>query len=73
MGAMRFTDVERNIMFASTDMQGLTKDRLNHGDINTREIRKKHYSNSGKGFWLWGTNGVYENNLVSKRKVVITK
>jgi hypothetical protein len=67
---MRFTDVERNILFASTDMPGVNKDRLKRGTI-TQKMRSKHYSNSGKGFWLWGTNGVYKNDLVSKKTIFI--
>ncbi len=72
MSAMRFTDVERNILFASTDMLGLNKSRL-EPKKNKGKMRLKHYSDSGKGFWLWGTNGVYKNELVSERKISIKK
>lgn len=67
---MRFTDVERNIIVASTDMPGLTKDRLERKNSEVVET-KPHYSASGKGFWLWGSKGVYKDKLISKRTIQI--
>jgi len=66
---MRFTDIERNIIFASTDMRGVNKDRL---DRNSAKKKRSHYRETGKGFGLWGSDGVYKNYLVSKRKIECT-
>lgn len=68
---MRFTDVERNILFASTDMQGLTKQSLEPGRIKDKE-NQEHYSKT-YSHWLWGTKGVYKNNLVSKMNIVLNE
>ena len=68
MGFMRFTDVERNIMFASTDLPGLNKDSLlSTTGARPSQVRSNpHYSKTGKGFWLWGTQNVYTDSFVSK-------
>jgi hypothetical protein len=71
MGAMRFTDVERGLVLASTDMEGLSKDRLRSPSDHSYLKIKPHYSSSGKGFSLWGTKGVYRDNMVSTRKITI--
>jgi hypothetical protein len=74
MGAMRFTDVERNILVASTDMPGLSKKPLSpKGYFRTPET-KAHYSKAvkgWKGFHIWGTNDVYIDSLVSNELVKI--
>uniref|UniRef100_A0A7S3Q711 Uncharacterized protein n=1 Tax=Chaetoceros debilis TaxID=122233 RepID=A0A7S3Q711_9STRA len=90
LGALRFTDVERNVIFASTDMPGLSKDRLDnlnptnniqrigqrHAGTNQEEElrqtgkkKEPHYKMSGRGSWLWGTRGVYKDDLVSEKMV----
>eukprot|EP00557_Chaetoceros_sp_GSL56_P006199 CAMPEP_0176495442 /NCGR_PEP_ID=MMETSP0200_2-20121128/10653_1 /TAXON_ID=947934 /ORGANISM="Chaetoceros sp., Strain GSL56" /LENGTH=797 /DNA_ID=CAMNT_0017893309 /DNA_START=72 /DNA_END=2465 /DNA_ORIENTATION=- len=71
MGAMRFTDIERGIIFASTDMDGLSKQRIRSPSDHTYVKSKPHYSSSGKGFWLWGSRDVYRDNMVSTKKVKI--
>jgi hypothetical protein len=71
MGAMRFTDIERGIIFASTDMEGLSKDRVRLPSDHSHLKSKPHYSSSGKGFWLWGTKGVYRDKMISTRNVII--
>jgi len=71
MGSMRFTDVERSIMFASTDMPGLSKDKLLPTGAKSSQVlrTKPHYSTYGKGFWLWGTQSIYTNNFVSRTSI----
>lgn len=64
LGAMRFTDAERNIMVASTDMNGLSKKPLRNHKSDHKSNGMKHYSlNSGS--WLWGTRGIYNDTKVS--------
>ena len=78
LGSFRFSDPERNIVFASTDMPGLSKAPLvyeNRG--GTRNIKKKekkllpHYSVTNQGDALWGTHDVYADNLASAERVRI--
>ncbi|KAL7500322.1 hypothetical protein ACHAWT_010488 [Skeletonema menzelii] len=78
LGSFRFSDPERNILFASTDMPGLSKTPLvyeNQG--GTRNIKKKkkkllpHYSVTNDGDALWGTHDVYADNLASSERVRI--
>ena len=73
MGFMRFTDVERNIMFASTDLPGLNKDSLlpTTGARPSQIRSNPHYSKTGKGFWLWGTQNVYTDSFVSKASISV--
>lgn len=69
MGAMRFTDVERSIILASTDMESMSKDRIVSSATDQHQPLKQHYSSSGKGFGLWGTRGVYRDGIISKKKI----
>jgi len=72
LGSMRFTDVERNIMFASTDLPGLNKDRLHPTGARPSQVRTiPHYSKTGKGFWLWGTRNVYTDSFVSTASISV--
>ncbi|KAL7449973.1 hypothetical protein ACHAWC_004278 [Mediolabrus comicus] len=79
LGSFRFSDPERNIFFASTDMPGLGKAPLVYkegGGGNIRSIKKKkkvrpHYSTCSHGDALWGTHDVYADNLVSPDRVKI--
>ena len=66
---MRFTDIERNIVFGSTEIEGLSKDRIKAPSNKSNLTMKPHYSSSGKGFWLWGTKDVYRDNMVSTLKL----
>ena len=75
LGALRMTDVDRNVIVATTDMQGLSKDpiktspsnRLGGVTKNNRAPgeRPPHYSLAGKGDWLWGTRYVYSDDLTA--------
>ena len=79
LGSFRFSDPERNIFFASTDMPGLGKAPLVYkegGGGSIRSIKKKkkvrpHYSTCSHGDALWGTHDVYADNLVSPERVKI--
>ena len=69
LGAMRFTDVERNILVASTDMPGLSKLPLSTSGSIRKSQGRKHYSLAGKGSWLWGTRDIYNNMNVSNEYI----
>ncbi len=78
LGSFRFSDPERNIFFASTDMPGLGKAPLVYkegGGGSIRSTKKKkvrpHYSTCSHGDALWGTHDVYADNLVSPDRVKI--
>jgi hypothetical protein len=78
LGALRMSDVDRNIIVATTDMPGLNKDPIK--PVSTRlgymgresklpEERSPHYSLAGKGDWLWGTKYVYSDDLMANELV----
>lgn len=69
LGAMRFTDVERNILVASTDMPGLSKLPLSTSGSIRKSQGRKHYSLAAMGSWLWGTRDIYNNMNVSNEYV----
>jgi hypothetical protein len=69
MGELRFTDVDRNILVASTDQTLLTKspfetfasnlDHLNH------QHAKSHYSTMEHSSDIFGTTDIYIDSLVT--------
>ena len=71
LGAFRFNDPERNVMIASTDLQGLSKSPLVYqsggstlrGRGNLKQ-KRPHYSISTEGQKLWGTHDVYADDVV---------
>lgn len=75
LGALRMSDVDRNVIVATTDMQGLSKDPMSTSPSNRLgSVAKKnrapgerppHYSLAGKGDWLWGTRYVYSDDLTA--------
>jgi len=78
LGSFRFSDPERNIIFASTDMPGLSKAPLVYdkqgGTRNSKKKKKKllpHYSVTNHGDALWGTHDAYADNLASLERVQI--
>ena len=69
LGAFRFNDPERNVMIASTDLEGLSKAPMVYENENSHNLRikvkqKPHYSISTAGERLWGTHDVYADDLV---------
>ena len=72
MGAMRFTDVERNVLVASTDMPGLSKKPLSPKGFFRKSETTPHYSKAAsgwKGFHIWGRNDIYIDSLMSNELV----
>ena len=79
LGALRMSDVDRNVIVATTDMQGLSKDPMKTSPSNRLgSVAKKnkapgerppHYSLAGKGDWLWGTRYVYSDDLTANEIV----
>jgi hypothetical protein len=72
-GAFRFTDIDRNLLVASTDLPGISKTPLQtiESTMNRRlrpatehETEKAHYSGTGQS-QVWGTDGVYKDNMVN--------
>jgi len=67
LGAFRFSDPERNIIIASTELTGLSKSPMlyetqnNNGKKGLRQ--KAHYSVSTRGQQLWGTHDVYADDF----------
>jgi hypothetical protein len=69
MGELRFTDVDRNILVASTEQTLLTKspfetfvsnlDHLNH------QLPKSHYSTMEHSSDIFGTTDIYIDSLVT--------
>jgi len=60
LGAFRFSDPERNILVASTELAGLSKSRMMYeGDRQKGSDKRPHYSISVRGQQLWGTHDVY--------------
>ena len=66
LGAFRFSDPERNIVFATTDMSSLSKSPMVYETkqmgIRSSKQLKPHYSISTRGQQLWGTHDVYSDD-----------
>jgi len=72
LGAFRFSDSERNILLASTDLQGLTKTPLRYeGEKPSHEKPKPHYSKSTQGHQIWGAQGVYSDDMATNEEIVL--
>ncbi|KAL7515526.1 hypothetical protein ACHAXN_013469 [Cyclotella atomus] len=77
LGAFRFSDPERNIVVATTDMNSLSKSPMVYevktfdgkGMLRTGETVKPHYSISTRGQELWGTHDVYSDNMAISEHV----
>jgi len=77
LGALRMSDIDRNIIVASTDLPGLSKDPIESPALGKRKAiigakgvgtsakRPPHYSLAGKGDWVWGTQYVYTDALTA--------
>jgi len=76
LGAFRFNDPERNVMIASTDLQGLSKTPMVYeksenlrGKDAALVKQKPHYSISTAGDKLWGTHDVYTDDLITEEVI----
>jgi mannosyltransferase OCH1-like enzyme len=80
-GAFRFSDSERNIIVASTQLEGLEKKPrvVRHASRGVIQRQQEalatfkpitHYSETQKGVTVWGNKGVYRDNLVSPERLV---
>lgn len=72
LGAFRFSDAERNVIIATTDLPGLSKaPMLYETSQNLRNKHTVHYSISTRGQQLWGTHDVYTDDLVEEEVVAL--
>ena len=77
LGAFRFSDAERDVIIASTDLPGLSKAPILYETTqilrtsNTVQFPKPHYSISTRGQQLWGTHDVYTDDLVQDEAVTL--
>jgi len=74
LGAFRFSDPERNMIVASTDLSGLSKaPMIYESSLNLRSRstikQRPHYSISTHGEQLWGTHDVYADDFVEEEVV----
>ena len=78
LGEMRFSDPERNVIVASTNLEGLEKSARNIANPTKAEKRRQqerkteaheHYSKATKGTFVWGSEGIYKDKLVSKFRI----
>jgi len=67
MGAFRFSDVERNIIVASTNLEPMSKSPLTFEAEKTKQ--RKHYSQSEHGVDVYGSANVYVDNMVTNENV----
>ena len=65
MGSFRFSDVERNLIVASTDMIGLSKKSVCDVPLENK-IRSRHYSETEFLSDVYGSQGVYSDNHVTE-------
>ena len=63
MGSFRFSDVDRNLIVASTDMIGLSKKPVFDVPLQSL-VRSRHYSETEFASDIYGSDGVYNNRLV---------
>jgi hypothetical protein len=73
---MRLSDPIRNMIVASTDMPGLSKAPILTANQLQSEKKKKprdHYSKTASSYtWgphIWGTKGVYINDITSNERI----
>ncbi len=85
LGAFRFSDPERDVIIASTDLPGLTKAPILYDDVQQKDVTfantnlrigntgtlKPHYSISTRGQQLWGTHDVYTDDLYTEEAVTL--
>jgi mannosyltransferase OCH1-like enzyme len=80
LGGFRFSDPERNLIVASTDLAGLEKkarsianpthaDMKREAEQNRRRQQQGHYSKAGHGSLVWGIQGIYKDALVSRIRI----
>lgn len=67
MNAFRFTDADRNMIVASTDMIDLTTTPLESKQENLR--KPTHYSETEALDDVFGTKGVYVDKLVTNEEI----
>ena len=68
LGAQRFTDKERNLIVATTDMPGLISTPIKGSSRKHYSKQTTKYKNRGS---VWGGFGVYANNLVLGKSIVL--
>jgi hypothetical protein len=75
MGALRFSDVNRNMIVASTGMTELSKDAIltveQAGEIRQVQTSHVHYSNFEHVHDVFGAQGIYVDNLVSNEAIQV--
>ena len=69
-GSFRFSDVARNLIVASTDMLGLSKQPLLDNSLRRAQARS-HYSETEFMSDIYGEKGVYKDSLVTNEDVAI--
>lgn len=67
MNAFRFTDIDRNLIVASTDMIDLATTPLEARKESIR--RPAHYSDTEALDDVFGTKGVYIDNMVTNELI----
>jgi hypothetical protein len=73
MGALRFSDVDRNLMIASTGMTELSKDPIltveEASRVQTGDASHIHYSHFEHVNDIFGAQGIYVDNLVTNEAI----
>lgn len=76
MGALRLSDIENNVVIATTDIEGISKTPKDipiselelftaEEQIKLQKKEKKHYSAASKGQWVFGTRMVYTDLMIT--------
>jgi len=78
LGAFRFSDPDRNLIVASTDVPGLSGKPMSsrrvvgkEGSVRKKKKVKPHYSVTNGGQKLWGTHDVYADDLVDEEHITL--
>ena len=75
LGALRLSDIEENMIVATTDIPGMSKTAVESPDLvmreNPRRKPKKHYSKASSGQWVFGTREVYTDLKVTNENYVL--
>jgi len=69
MNAFRFTDLDRNLIVASTDMIDLTTTPLQEVNKQVNLRKPAHYSETEAMDDVFGAKGVYMDNLVTNEEI----
>jgi len=80
IGGFKMSDPERSLIVASTDIGVVKQSREQSNPMEAERVRQEqrqpkehaHYSETTKGIFVWGSSGIYADNMVSDERINFT-